>query len=135
MTINRTINDSGVRLGGDLLGLPPVVGTGVTPAQAADMAGPLLAFMAMIPYQLDEFGTLAYKSNTRALTHAPELTYGPAHPLAGQPIVALYADGAYITRFGGAPMPFIDWDMFPPHTLEKLLAALQEVATAQLNAV
>lgn len=131
---NRTISDSGVRLDGNLLDLPPIVGTGVTPAQAADMAGPLLALLAMIPYELDEQGRIAYKSNTRALTHPPELTYGPEHPLAGQPIEALYSDGAYITRWGGAPMPFIDWDMIPPIALENFLRALQEVVDAQVNA-
>ena len=131
---NRTISDSGVQLSGDLLNLPAVTGTGVTPAQAADVAGPLLAFLAMIPYELDQYGRVAYKSNTRALTHAPELTYGPEHPLAGQTIDALYSDGAYITRFGGAPMPFIDWDFIPPITMEKLLQALTEIAQAQASA-
>lgn len=131
---NRTINDSGVRLDGNLLALAAPTGTGVTPAQAADAAQPLLDFLAMIPYDLDEFGKIAYRTNTLTLDHAPELTYAPGHPLAGQPILADYSGGDYITRFGGAPMPFIDFDTIPPYALEKLLGALHEVRDAILNA-
>lgn len=134
MSRNRTTSDSGVRLGGDLFNFPPITGTGVNPAVAAELAGPLLSFLASLPYYLDEQGKLAYKSNTLALSHEPELIYGPDHPLAGQKIWALYSDGAYMTRFGNAPMPFIDMDQIPPHTLEILLKILQEAANTIANA-
>lgn len=131
---NRTITDSGVRLDGNLLALQAPAGTGVTPLQAVEMAQPLLDFLAMIPYELDEHGRIAYRTNTLAITHTPVLTYADGHPLAGQPIVAKFSDGDYITRFGGAPMPFIDFDTIPPYALEKLLGALHEVRDAMLNA-
>jgi len=131
---NRTITDSGVRLDGNLLDLAAPSGTGVTPAQAAALAGPLLDFLTMIPYELDEQGRIAYRTNTLALNHTPVLTYAPGHPLAGQPIVAGFSDGDYITRFGGAPMPFIDFDTISPFALEKLLGALYEIRDAIVNA-
>jgi hypothetical protein len=132
---NRTIHDSGVRLDGNLLDIATPAGTGVTPAQAAALAAPLLDFLNMIPYSLDEHGRIAYRTNTLALTHQPILVYAPNHPLAGQPILAQYNDGDYITRHGGAPMPFIDFDTIPPYALEKLLGALYEIRNAILNAV
>ena len=134
MPQNRTITDSGVQLSGNLFSFPPIVGTGVTPAQAAAMAAPLLAFLASLPYYLDEHGVIAYRTNTLALSHEPELTYGPGHPLAGQPIVAGYSDGDYITRFGGAPMPFIDMDTIPPYALQQWLNYLYGIRDAILNA-
>ena len=131
---NRTIHDTGVRLDGNLLDIATPSGTGVTPAQALALASPLTDFLNMIPYSLDEHGRIAYRTNTLAMTHTPVLTYAPGHPLAGQPILAGYNDGDYITRHGGAPMPFIDMDTIPPHALEKLLGALYEIRNAQLNA-
>lgn len=124
---NRTIDDSGVRLNGDMWDIPPITGTGVTPAQAAALAGPLALWLQQLPYQLDEHGRIDYRSNTLALSHKAQLTYGPPHPLAGQTIEALYSDGSYIQRFGGAPMPFIDFDQFPPHTLEMMLRLLNTI--------
>jgi len=131
---NRTIDDSGIRLDGHLIDFPAITGTGVNAGQAAALAGPLVAFLNMLPYYLDSTGALAYKSNTTTLTHTPELTYGPNHPLAGQPITALFSDGAYPIQFGNAPMPFIDMDMFPPHTLRQLLVILTDIRDTILNA-
>lgn len=131
---NRTIDDSGVRLDGNMWDLPPITGTGVSNVQAAALAQPLLYWLQQLPYQLDEHGKIDYRSNTIALSHAPALTYGPGHPLVGQPIEALYSDGAYVQRYGGAPMPFIDFDSIPPYTLEMLLVLLngivQNIASA-----
>lgn len=131
---NRTIHDSGIRLDGDLLDVVTPTGTGVTPAQAAAMAQPLLDYLAMIPYELDEAGEIAYRTPTMTLTHAPELTYAPGHPLAGQPILADFNGGDYITRHGGAPMPFIDMDMISPHALKIMLQHLYKLRDAMLNA-
>lgn len=131
---NRTIYDTGVRLSGKLLDLPAPVGTGVTPVQAAEVAQPLIDFLNMIPYTLDENGVIDYRTSTNALTHMPVLTYAPGHPKAGQLIEADHFGGAYITRYGGAPMPFIDMDMIPPYALQKVLVALHEVLAAQLSA-
>jgi hypothetical protein len=131
---NRTIDDAGVRLDGKLWDIPPITGTGVSPTQAAAIAGPLALWIAQLPYQLDERGRLDYRSNTISLSHKAELTYGPGHPLAGQTIEALYSDGSYINRFGGAPMPYIDFDNMPPYTLELLLGLLTDIRNAMLNA-
>lgn len=131
---NRTINDSGVRLDGNLLDLAPPAGTGVTPAQAAALAQPILDFLAMIPFDLDEHGKLAYRTATNTMTHTPVLLYAAGHPLAGQPILADFSGGDYITRFGGAPMPFVDFDTIPPYALEKILGAVHEIRNAVLNA-
>lgn len=131
---NRTIDDSGVRLDGDLWDIPPIIGTGVTPTQAAELAGPLVAWINQLPYRLDAHGKLDYQSNTIALSHAAQLTYGPGHPLAGQTIEALYSDGAYIIRYGGAPMPYIDFDNMPPYTLEMLLRVMTQLATTIASA-
>lgn len=131
---NRTIDDSGVRLSGDLWDIPPITGTGVTPAQAAELAGPLTLWLQQLPYQLDEHGRIDYRSNTIALSHAAALVYGPGHPLEGQPAEAMYSDGAYVQRFGGAPMPFIDFDQWPPHTLEMMLRLLKTIQETLVNA-
>lgn len=131
---NRTIGDSGIRLGGNLLDLPPITGTGVSSEDAVAIAGPLVAFIQSLPYYLDEQGQLSYKSNTIALNHTPELEYGPGHPLAGEPITALYNDGAYAMQYGGAPMPFIDMDLISPVALKQLLTILNEIATVQASA-
>lgn len=125
---NRTVNDSGVNLGGLPVALAPITGTGVTPAQAASLAAPVLAMLAQFPYELDERGMLAYRTGTIALTHPAWLTYGPDHPLAGQPIQADWNNGDTITRHGGAPMPFIDMDRMPADVLNKLLKMLQQMA-------
>ena len=131
---NRTIDDSGVRLDGNMWDLPPITGTGVTTVQAAALAQPLLYWLQQLPYQLDDQGKIDYRSNTLALSHAPELTYAAPHPLVGQPIKALYNDGAYVQRYGGAPMPFIDFENIHPHTLEMLLLLMtgivQNIASA-----
>lgn len=132
---NRTIDDHGVQLSGELFDFPDIVGTGVTPAQAAALAAPLTAFLASIPYYLDEQNKLAYRTNTVALAHAPELVYAPHHPLAGQPIVADLDGGDYMTKHGGAPMPFIDMDLIDPESLRKLLIVLQAMQANVLNAV
>lgn len=131
---NRTIDDSGIRLDGNLLDFPQITGTSVTPEQAAALAGPLQALLDMIPYQLDERGTLDYRSNTIALNHTPVLRYGEGHPLEGELITALWSDGAYATRFGNAPMPFIDMDMIPPHTLTQFLRVLTDIRNVIVNA-
>lgn len=125
---NRTIDDSGVRLDGDLWDIPPITGTGVTPEQAAELVAPLMMFLDQIPYRLDAHGKIDYQSNTLALSHAAQLTYGPPHPLAGQTIEALYSDGAYIQKFGGAPMPYIDFDTISPYALEQLLRVFLKIA-------
>ena len=131
---NRTISDSGVQLGGTMFQPVPVTGTGVTTTQAAALAAPIMQFLASLPFTLDERGVLAYRTNTLALSHEPALTYGPGHPLEGQLIFAGYSDGDYITRFGGAPMPFIDMDNIPPHTLQMWLNFLYGIRNAVLNA-
>lgn len=132
--INRTTTDSGVRLDGDLLDLVAPTGTGVTSAQALALAGPLDTFLALIPYELDEYGKIGYRTATNALTHTPAMVYADGHPLAGQPAVADRSGGDYHTRFGGAPMPFIDFDMIPPFALEKMLGALNEIRAAIVSA-
>jgi hypothetical protein len=134
MSQNRTINDSGVQLENLPHDLAPITGTGVTPAQAAALAAPLTAFIASLPYELDERGILAYRTNTLALSHPAYLTYGPGHPLAGQPINAGWNDGDYITKHGGAPMPFIDMDRMPVDVLNKLLKTLQNMAVTVASA-
>ena len=131
---NRTIDDSGVRLDGSLFDFAPITGTGVTTAQAIAVAGPLTEFLESLPYYLDERGTLAYRSGSLALHHTPELRYGPDHPQAGELIFASGENAAYVTKHGGAPMPFIDMDTIPPYALEKLLGALYEIRNAVLNA-
>jgi len=131
---NRTIDDSGIRLGGNLLELAPITGTGVAPEDALAISGPLAAFLNSLPYYLDEQGHLAYKSNTTTLTHTPILRYGPTHPLAGELITALFNDGAYAVQYGGAPMPFIDLDMIGPVALRMLLKILTEIAEVQASA-
>ena len=113
---NRSIDDSGVRLDGSLFDFTPITGTGVTTAQA------------------DERGTLAYRSGSLALTHTPELRYGPGHPQAGELIFASGEHAAYVTKHGGAPMPFIDLDTVSPHALTQLLTILTEAQAAMLNA-
>jgi hypothetical protein len=127
---NRTLEDSGVRLDGLPIEFVSATGTGITPTQAAAAAAPVLQFLSMFPYVLDEQGHIDYRTNTLALNHTPQLRYGPTHPKAGQLIEAGWNDGAYITRTNGAPMPFIDMDMWPPHTLEKVLAILTALAAA-----
>ena len=131
---NRTIHDSGIRLDGNLLDIVTPTATGVTPPQAGALAQPLLDYLACIPYELDEQGEIAYRTPTMTLTHTPELTYAANHPLAGQPILADFNGGDYITRHGGAPMPFIDMDMIPPHALKVFLQHLYEIRDAILNA-
>jgi len=131
---NRTIGDSGIRLGGNLLEMPPIVGTGVSAPNAIAVAAPLVAFIASLPYYLDTEGQLAYKSNTTTLTHLPILRYGANHPLAGELIEALFNDGAYALQYGGAPMPFIDMDMIGPVALKSLLKVLTEIAEIQASA-
>ena len=122
MPHNRTINDSGVRLAGDLFSFPAINDSGV------------IQLLNIIPYTLDEHGVIGYRTNTLALSHQPELTYGPGHPLAGQAIFAGYSDGDYHTRFGGVPMPFIDMDTIPPHALQQFLNLIQGIRDAILNA-
>ena len=130
---NRTIDDSGVRLNGNLFDFTPVTGTGVTPTQAIAVTGPLTEFLDSLPYYLDEHGTLAYRVPSSALNHEPELRYGPDHPLAGQLIFAS-SDGAYVTKHGGAPMPFIDMDTMSPYAVQQLLVLLNAAQNAMLNA-
>lgn len=132
--VNRTITDSGVQLDGNLFSPGIITGTGVTPAQAIALAAPLVAWLESIPYTLDERGVLSYRSGSVALTHAPELLYAPGHPKAGQPIFADYLDGDIITRYSGAPMPFLDFDTIDPHALKNLLNVLRSVRDAILNA-
>ena len=134
MPSNRTINDSGVQLENLPHDLPPIVSTGVSLAQAAALAAPITAFLASLPYELDERGVLAYRTNTLALSHPAYLRYGPGHPLAGQPINAGWNDGDYITQHGGAPMPFIDMDRIPADMLNKLLKILQNMAVTIASA-
>lgn len=131
---NRSIDDSGVRLDGSLFDFTPITGTGVTPAQAIAVAGPLTEFLNSLPYYLDERGTLAYRSGSTALHHTPELRYGPDHPQAGELIFASGEHAAYVTKHGGAPMPFIDLDTVSPHALTQLLTILTEAQAAMLNA-
>ena len=131
---NRTIDDSGVRLDGSLFDFAPITGTGVTTAQAIAVAGPLTEFLESLPYYLDERGTLAYRSGSLALHHTPELRYGPDHPQAGELIFASGENAAYVTKHGGAPMPFIDMDNIPPHTLQMWLNFLYGIRDAVLNA-
>lgn len=131
---NRTITDSGVRLDGNLLGIATPSASGVTPSQAIALAQPLMDFLDLIPYELDEAGRIAYRTNTLAINHTPVLRYAAGHPKAGELIEAGYSDGDQATKFGGAPMPFIDFDTISPYALEKLLGALYEVRNAILNA-
>jgi hypothetical protein len=131
---NRTITDSGVRLSGNLLEIPPIEDLGVTPEDALAIAAPLIAFIDSLPYYLDEQNQLAYKSSTIAINHTPILEYGPGHPDEGDPIMAKFNDGAYATRYGGAPMPFIDMDMIGPVALKQLLIVLNEIAAVQASA-
>lgn len=131
---NRTIDDSGVRLDGSLFDFTPITGTGLTSAQAIALAGPLTEFLNSLPYYLDERGTLAYRSGPIAMHHTPELRYGPDHPQAGELIFASGEHAAYVTKHGGAPMPFIDLDTVSPHALTQLLTILNEMQAAMLNA-
>lgn len=131
---NRTIDDSGVRLGGDLLDIPPITGTGVSEEDALAIAAPLIAWLDSLPYYLDEQNQLAYKSATTTLNHLPTLVYGPNHPDSGDPIWAQFNDGAYATMHGGAPMPFIDMDMISPVALRQLLIILTQIASVQASA-
>lgn len=131
---NRTIADSGIRLGGNLLEIPPITGTGITAATAITLASPLVNFIGSLPYYLDAENQLAYKSNTTTLAHTPILRYGPTHPRAGQLIRAQFNDGAYALQYGGAPMPFIDMDMIGPVALKSLLKVLTEIAETQASA-
>lgn len=131
---NRTTTDSGVRLDGNLLDLAVPSGLGVNSTQAVGVAGPLIKFLNSLPYTLDEGGEIAYRTNTLALTHASELRFADGHPKAGEPIAAEFSGGDYITRFGGAPMPFIDMDTIPPYALKQMLGALYEVRDAMINA-
>lgn len=131
---NRTILDSGVQLSGDFPVVAPITGTGVTPAQAIALAAPIINFLASIPYELDEFGMIAYRTNTLAMNHLPELTYAANHPLAGQLILADLSGGDYATRHGGAPMPFIDMDMLSGHSLQVFLRLMYAQRDAILNA-
>jgi len=132
---NRTIDDHGVVLNSTLFPFTAIVGTGVTPAQAAALAAPIAEFLGALPYYLDEHDRIAYRTNSLALTHAPELVYAAGHPLAGQPIVADLNGGDYQTKHGGAPMPFIDMDTIDPHALKNLLVILRDMQVAILNAV
>lgn len=131
---NRTTNDTGVRLDGNLLDIQPIAGTGITPAQAVAATSPLLQFLDQIPYVLDAQGEIDYRTNTHALSHEPELTFAPGHPDAGQPILADYTGGAFVTRFGGVPMPFNDFDKIDPFALKIWLQALYDIRDAMLNA-
>ena len=131
---NRTVDDSGVRLDGSLFDFAAVTGTGVTTAQAIAVAAALTEFLESLPYYLDERGTLAYRSGSLALHHTPELRYGPDHPQAGELIFASGENAAYVTKHGGAPMPFIDLDTVSPHALAQLLTILTEAQAAMLNA-
>lgn len=131
---NRTIGDSGVVLDGSLFNFAPIVGTGVTPAQAAALAQPVQDFLDLLPYTLDEHNQLAYREHTIALHHAPELVYASYHPLAGQPIVADWNGGDRAIRYQGAPMPFIDMDFIDAHSLRNMLIMLYSVRDALLNA-
>lgn len=121
---NRTAYDSGVKLDGPLFAGSPITGTGVTPVQAAALAAPLAQFLAQIPYDIDANGRLAAKKSSRALQHAAALTFAPGHPKAGQPVMAELLGGDYITKYGGAPMPYLDLDYIPPAALEPLLGIL-----------
>lgn len=131
---NRTLSDSGVQLAGNLPIVAAIVGTGVTPAAAILLAAPITDFLACIPYELDEFGEIAYRGNTNSLSHAPELTYAVGHPLAGQPIDADLSGGDYALRFGGAPMPFLDMDTISPFALKQWLKLMYAQRDAILNA-
>lgn len=126
---NRTAEDSGVIIDGPYFASTPITGLGVTPAQTAALAAPLLAFLQQIPYDLDEKGQLAHRKSTRALNHLAELVYAPDHPDAGQPVFAGLLDGDYITKYGGAPMPFIDMDRIHPDTLAIILSIMTTMAT------
>lgn len=124
---NRTAYDSGVRLDGIMFAGVPITGTGVSPAQAAALAAPLAAFLQQIPYDLDSEGRLAYTASIGTLNHLAELKYAPDHPdpaKQGQPVMADLLGGDYITKYGGAPMPFIDLDRIEPQALESLLIIL-----------
>lgn len=131
---NRTIDNTGVLMSGNLVDIDAVTGTGVTPVQAAAVAQPLKDWLDSLPYYLDDQGVLAYKSATTSLSHTPALRYAPPHPLAGQLIEALYTDGAYATMRGGAPMPFIDFDMIGPHALQQFLLVMNQILTTQASA-
>ena len=131
---NRTVDDSGVRLDGSLFDFAPITGTGVSSAQAIAVAAPLTELLASLPYYLDERGTLAYRGPSIAMQHTPELRYAPGHPQEGELIFASGEYAAYVTKHGGAPMPFIDLDTVAPHALGQLLTILTEAQTAMLNA-
>lgn len=131
---NRTIDNSGVMLDGNLMDLDPITGTGVTEEQAAEIAGPLKVFLDSLPYYLDDQKKLAYKSASIAINHTPVLTYKAPHPKAGKVAAALYTDGAYATMRGGAPMPAIDMDMIGPYALEQLLIILNQILATQVSA-
>lgn len=134
MPRNRTIDDTGTLLDGNLLVIPPVEDTGVTPEQAVAVAGPLANWIASLPYYLDEQDQIAYRGNTTTLTHTPELRYGPGHPQEGELIEAAWNDGAYVVQYGGAPMPFIDMDLIGPVALRNLLIILRQILQAQASA-
>lgn len=131
---NRTIDNSGVMLDGNLMDLDPITGTGVTEEQAAEIAGPLKVFLDSLPYYLDDQKKLAYRSASIAINHTPVLTYKAPHPKAGEVAAALYTDGAYATMRGGAPMPAIDMDMIGPYALEQLLIILNQILETQISA-
>ena len=80
-----------------------------------------------------DYGTLAYRGPSSAMNHEPVLRYGPNHPLAGELIFAS-SDGAYVTKHGGAPMPFIDMDTMSPYAVQQLLVILNAAQNAMLNA-
>ena len=131
---NRTAFETGVIINGQVFSGTPITGTGVTNAQAMALAAPILALLQQIPYDLDAEGRLAYLPSKRALTHTPELVYGAGavdangNSLEGQPAEDAYLGGDFITKYFGAPMPFIDMDRIHPQTLEQLLIILNGIA-------
>lgn len=134
---NRTSIPGGTSLDGKQFAFPPITGTGITPVQAAAAAAPILAVLSMIPYKLNDKGTIDHRHSSRALSHAPELRYSNDHPdpaLAGKPINSDLLGGAYIAQYGGAPMPHIDMDHIHPETLARFLLILEEAAAAIASA-
>jgi hypothetical protein len=131
--INRSLTDTGVMLSGQIFAAAPIVGTGVTPAQAVAMAAPILAFLATIPYTLDEHGRIAYRMADTHMNHLPELRFAAPHPRAGELIWASY-EGDYHTMHGGAAMPWVDLDYIPPHALEIMLKVMTTMATTVASA-
>ena len=135
MSRNRTTTDSGVRLDGNFQDVIVPQGLGISPAQAVGAAAPLINFLNSLPYTLDETGeAIGYRTNTLALTHESELRFAPGHPNAGERVMAQFSGGDYVTRFGGAPMPFLDLDVIDPFALLQVLKILYAIRDAQINA-